>query len=217
MNKVLDNDKAATDPDNRLFWRFPRRRLEVEAIRDAVLAASGQLNRQLYGPCMYPKIPDDALRSGYDPNKVWKPFNERDASRRTIYAYVKRTLIVPFLETFDFCDTTQSTARRDITTVAPQALELLNGEFIARQSRHFAQRLEQEAGDDRAAQIELAYRLALGRSASREEREALTAFVAAETAAFSAMKDVDAATARGQALAQMCRVVLNLSEFVYTD
>jgi len=217
MNKVLDNDKAATDPDNRLFWRFPRRRLEVEAIRDAVLAASGQLNRQLYGPCMYPKIPDDALRSGYDPNKVWKPFNERDASRRTIYAYVKRTLIVPFLETFDFCDTTQSTARRDITTVAPQALELLNGEFIARQSRHFAQRLEQEAGDDRATQIELAYRLALGRSASREEREALSAFVAAETAAFSAMKDVDAATARGRALAQMCRVVLNLSEFVYTD
>ena len=221
MSKQSNPAYAALDPDNRLWWRFPYRRLEVEAIRDAMLAASGQLNRQLYGPPMYPRIPEAALRSGYNPESVWKPFDERDASRRTVYAYLKRTLVVPFLETLDFCDTTQSAARRDITTVAPQALELLNGEFVNRQSRHFADRLDREAGGELPQQIEHAYRLALGRSARADEVGALSAFVQQEEALtageYGAGQNLTNDEARRQALAQMCRVIFNLNEFVYTD
>ena len=220
-NPSPDVTAAAVDPDNRLLSYFPRRRLEVEAIRDAILAVSGQLNQQVGGACMYPKIPAAALRSGYDPEKVWKPFDEPDASRRTVYAYLKRSLVIPFLETLDFCDTTQSSARRNVTTVAPQALELLNGEFVTRQSSHFAARLQREAGSDLNRQVEHAWQLALGRAPRQNETTEMVDFVEQETisqTAGGASQDGAADhLARTQALAAMCRVIFNLNEFVYTD
>ena len=222
MSKQTQPAGVDQDPDNLLLSHFPRRRLEAEAIRDSMLAVSGQLNRRLYGPCMYPNIPEAAMRSGYDPAKVWKPFDEPDASRRTIYAYVKRTLIIPFLETLDFCDTTQSSARRNITTVAPQALELLNGEFCVQQATHFAHRLQREAGSELPCQIEVAYLLCLGRAPVPEEVNMLTEFVEQETtsrllAAKASQVTLTDESARLQALAGMCRVMFNLNEFVYTD
>ncbi|MDP7019402.1 MAG: PSD1 and planctomycete cytochrome C domain-containing protein [Pirellulaceae bacterium] len=221
MSKRFDSGKAELDAGNLTFWRVPYRRLEVEAIRDSMLAVSGQLNRKLFGPCMYPKIPEAALQSGYDPAKVWKPFDEKDASRRTIYAYVKRTLVVPFLETLDFCDTTQSFAQRNVTTVAPQALELLNGEFVSRQSAHFARRLQQEVGDDLEAQITRAYRLALARQPRRDELTALSEFVKQETASLMSDRDGREPSSEQEssrrARIEMCRVIFNLNEFVYTD
>ena len=180
MSKRRNKTVADKDPENRLLSHFPYQRLEVEAIRDSMLAVSGQMTNTLYGPGMYPHIPADALRSGYNPKSVWKPFNERDASRRTIYSYIKRTLVVPFLDTFDFCDTTRSAARRNVSTVAPQALELLNGEFVNRQARHFADRLIREAGSDVDRQIRRAYRLALGREPTPDERRTLRRFLTQE-------------------------------------
>ncbi|MFP6766711.1 MAG: DUF1553 domain-containing protein, partial [Planctomycetaceae bacterium] len=165
------------DVDNLLLSHFPVRRLEVEAIRDVMLAVSGRFNDRLYGPPMYPYIPSDALRSGYNPAGVWQPFNEIDASRRTIYSFLKRTLVVPFLETLDFCDTARSAERRAVTTVAPQALELFNGEFVNRQAGHFADRLIAEAGDDPAAQLRRGFRLALSRAPTAGERSDLLEFL----------------------------------------
>jgi len=217
MSKQFNAAGAMSDPANRLLWRFPYRRLEVEAIRDSMLVASGRLNAQLYGPSMYPQIPDESRRSGYDPKGVWKDFNEADASRRTIYAYLKRTLVVPFLDTLDFCDTTRSADRRDITIVAPQALELLNGQFSNRQAQHFADRLIREAGDDVEQQIELAYRLALGRAANSEERLTLSELWNRERAEAVDEEKTTDDEARRQALVKICRVIFNLNEFVYAD
>lgn len=180
MSQSATSEQQHRDPDNRRLSHFPSRRLEAEAIRDAMLAVSGQLRRTLHGPPMYPEIPAAALRSGYDPSAVWKPYRENEASRRTIYAYVKRTLVVPFLETLDVCDSNRSAAQRDVTTVAPQALELLNGRFANRQAAHLADRLLQDAGGDLNAQIQLAYRLALSRPPSDREQAALRAFVVRE-------------------------------------
>ncbi|MBQ17980.1 MAG: hypothetical protein CMJ65_12730 [Planctomycetaceae bacterium] len=165
------------DVDNLLLSHFPTRRLEVEAIRDVMLAVSGRFNDRLYGPPMYPYIPRDALRSGYNPAGVWQPFNEIDASRRTVYSFLKRTLVVPFLETLDFCDTARSAERREVTTVAPQALELFNGEFVNRQAGHFADRLIAEVGDDSGAQLRRGFRLALGRVPTADERSSLLEFL----------------------------------------
>jgi hypothetical protein len=203
MSKRWRADYGSQDPENRLLWRAPYHRLEAEAIRDSILAAGGQLNRRMYGPSMYPEVPKEALASHSDPSKIWKPFNERDASRRTIYAFVKRSLVVPMLEVLDLCDTTKTSARRAVTTVAPQALTLFNGDFVNRQADHLADRLRREAGNDPARQIELAYLLTLCRPPSPTERAETLEFLSGQTGA--------------QALPQLCRVLFNLNEFVYPD
>ena len=210
------------DPENRLLWRMPYRRLEVEVIRDAMLAATGALNRQMYGPSIYPAIPQAALAGHSDPDKIWRPSQEVTAARRTIYVFLKRSLIVPMLEVLDLCDTARSTPRRNNTSVPTQALTLLNGDFVNQQARHLADRLEREAGPDPAAQIERAYLLTLCRPPARAERTALLGFLEqecrermAEAARTGSVLNRDAA--RRQALEQLCRAVLNLNEFVYPD
>ncbi|NBR86632.1 MAG: DUF1549 domain-containing protein, partial [Verrucomicrobia bacterium] len=148
-SKVKGNARRellALDPENLLLSRFPYRRLEVEAIRDSMLAVSGRLNPRVGGPSMYPEVPKEALAGSSDPDKIWKPFDEADASRRTVYAFLKRSFVVPMLEVLDVCDTTQSSDKRAVTSIAPQALTLFNGEFVNRQARHFADRLNREAG-----------------------------------------------------------------------
>jgi hypothetical protein len=210
---------ASLDPDNRLLWRMPYRRLEVEVIRDAMLAASGRLDRKLYGPSMYPAIPAGALAAHSDPDKVWKPFDEVTASRRTIYAFVKRSLIVPMLDVLDFCDTARSTARRNVTSVPTQALTLLNGDFVNLQARHLADRLERDAGPDPAAQIDRAYLLSLCRLPREVERTAMIGFLDQEARARldESAPAFTRAQARHEALVQLCRAIFNTNEFVYPD
>jgi hypothetical protein len=204
MSKRSNPEYLADDPENRLLWRVSYTRLEVEAIRDAMLSVSGQLNPTMYGPGMYPFVPRQALEGSSDPDKIWQPFDEKEASRRTIYAHVKRSMIVPMLDVLDFCDTTRSSAKRMNTSVAPQALTLFNGDFVNRQARHLAARLTKEAGSEASAQIELAYRLAFARPPKPNETASMVRFLAAEGG--------------GQrALEQLCRVLLNMNEFVYTD
>ena len=212
----------SADPENLLLARFPYRRLEVEAIRDSMLAVSGRLNARVGGPSMYPEVPKEALAGSSDPDKIWKPFDEADASRRTVYAFLKRSFVVPLLEVLDVCDTTQSSDKRAVTSIAPQALTLFNGEFVNHQARHFADRLRREAGANPDAQIQLAWRLALARPPRAEELTAMQRFLTAEAAsqlreATAAGKSISADEAAHAALTQMCRVVLNLNEFVYPD
>jgi hypothetical protein len=187
-----------------------------------MLAASGQLNPRMYGPSMLPHVPKEALEGHSDPDQVWKASDEREASRRTVYAFLKRSMVVPLLEVLDVCDTTRSTARRNVTSVAPQALTLLNGDFTNRQARHFADRLEREAGDDPERQIERAYLLALCRRPTAAERTAMVQFLKREAENLSAesaraRKPLAPAEANHAALVQLARVVFNLNEFVYPD
>jgi hypothetical protein len=175
------------------------RRLEVEAIRDSMLAVSGQLNPKRFGPAMKPSIPKAALEANTDKEKVWQASDEREASRRSIYAFIKRGLVVPMLETLDLADTVSSCPQRQVTTVAPQALSLFNGDFVNQQAKHFAARLKREAGDDPAKQITLAWRLALCREPTADEMAEMRSFLTQES------------------LEQACRVILNLNEFVYPE
>jgi hypothetical protein len=222
MNKRWNQDYGAIDPENRLLWRFHYRRLEVEAIRDSVLAVSGQLNAKMYGPSMFPPVPKEALEGSSDPDKIWLASDEKEAARRTVYACVKRSMVVPLLEVLDFCDTARTTAKRNVTSVAPQALSLFNGEFVNRQAEHLAVRLEKEVGEEPEKQIERAYLLALCRPPTAKERTAMSAFLEKEasklkTEAADQEKQVAAGLARHRALVQMCRVIFNLNEFVYSD
>lgn len=174
-------------------------RLEAEAIRDSILAVSGQLNPKRSGPAFRPPIPLAAIEANTDKSSVWKPAAEPEASRRSIYAFIKRGLLVPMFETFDFADTVSSCPKRQVTTVAPQSLTLFNGDFANGQARHFAERLRREAGDDAQKQIVLAWHLALSREPSASELVKMKAFLASES------------------LEQLCRVILNLNEFIYPE
>ena len=117
------NDKAlSVDPTNDLFWRFDMRRLTAEEIRDSILAISGTLNLKMYGPGVYPEIPREVLAGQSMPGRGWgtSPFEEQ--CRRSIYVHVKRSLLMPILESFDTAETDRSTAVRFVTTQPTQAL-----------------------------------------------------------------------------------------------
>jgi hypothetical protein len=221
MSKTWNPEYGEKDPEDRLLWRFPYRRLEAEAIRDSMLAVSGELNRRMYGPSMFPEVPKQALEGHSDPDKIWKASNENEASRRTVYAFIKRSMVVPLLEVLDLCDTTRTSAKRSVTTVAPQALTLLNGDFVNRKSKHFARRLQQDAGDDPEKQIERAYLLSLCRPPTPKEKIAMLSFLKQEAGRDTETTSHDQASARRaaerKALEQMCRVIFNLNEFVYPD
>ncbi len=210
MGKRSRAEYAAEDAEDQRLWRLPYRRLEVEAIRDAILSASGRLNPAMYGPSMYPAVPKGALEGNSDPDKIWKASPESEASRRTIYAFVKRTMLVPMIEVLDFCDTTRSAPRRPVTNTAPQALALLNGDFVAAQSGHFADRLIREVGDDPAKLVDRAYRLALGRPATAAEVDSWRKFLDREGVAGDPARN-------RRALSRMARVIFNLNEFAFTD
>ncbi len=222
MSKAWNAEYGALDPESRLLWRVPYRRLEAEAIRDSMLAVSGKLNPKLFGPSMFPQVPKEALAGSSDPTTIWPEFNESDASRRTIYAFIKRSLVVPMIDVLDFCDTARTAPKRVVTSVAPQALELYNGDFVNQQAGHLADRLLVETNGESDKQIELAYELALCRFPTDDERQAVRHFLLEQASQFSAEAEsagspIDEQAARYKALVQLCRVIFNLNEFVYCD
>ena len=202
------------DPENKLLSRFPHQRLDVETIRDSMLATSGKLNPEMYGPAVFLPIPASVIEAHTDKEAAWHPSPEPAIYRRTIYAYVKRTLLVPLLEVLDLCDTTNSTEKRSITSIAPQALTLYNGDFVNRQAAFFADRIIKEVGSDPGSRIERAYRLALGRVPTSNELTSLIQFLKNEAQTRSSESNSDP---QRSALIQMCRVILNLNEFVYVE
>jgi hypothetical protein len=220
MSGRYDAAADARDPETDLLWRYPPRRLEAEAIRDSILAASGQLNLQPGGPSVYPAIPPEVLAGQSRPGSGWGSSDASQAARRSVYVFVKRTLLVPELEILDWPSTNETCEQRVVSTVAPQALALLNGAFLHEQSRHFAARLLAEAGDDSATQVVRAFRIALCRPPTDEELQASLAFLAQqEEQILSDQGATDGSPplseARTQALASFCRVLLNGNEFVY--
>ncbi|MCP4172735.1 MAG: DUF1553 domain-containing protein, partial [Fuerstiella sp.] len=160
-----------------------------------------------------------ALLNHADKTAIWPAFDESAASRRTVYAFIKRSMLVPFLEVLDLCDVTQTSPLRKVTTVPTQALTLFNGDFIMRQARYFAERLIREApnAEDR---FRLAFRLAIARPPTDEELDAVTEYADRQYEEFrNDPKHRDAAEDELQrhVLTQLCRVILNLNEFVYPE
>jgi hypothetical protein len=211
----FDPAAARLDPKGALLWRWRPRRLEAEAVRDSILAVSGQLNAKAGGPSFYPPLPRAVLESQSRPGNGWGKSDEREAARRSVYLFVKRSLPVPELEVLDAPDTTFSCDQRPISTTAPQALTFLNGDFINQQARHFAARLEREAGTDATAQVRQAFALALCRPPRPEEEQAALAFLARQQTQIET--EAQAGDARRKALEGFSLVLLNTNEFVYPN
>ncbi|HXI52656.1 MAG TPA: PSD1 and planctomycete cytochrome C domain-containing protein, partial [Candidatus Saccharimonadales bacterium] len=170
MSSRTDNTQAeAADPDNDFFWRQNLRRLEAESLRDTVLAISGQLNPVAGGRGFFPRLSGEVLAGQSRPGLDWEISSQAELARRSIYAYVRRTMPIPVLEAFDYNNTASPVSERPVTTVAPQALMLLNDEFMQTQADAWAARLVREAGPSPERQIQRGFRLALGRDPTARE------------------------------------------------
>jgi hypothetical protein len=195
------NAAIAADPENNLLWKSPRKRLDGEALRDAMLATAGTLNRKAGGPSVFPELPAELKGAG-----GWKVSeNVEDRNRRSVYVCVKRNLRYPFFTLFDSPDRNETCARRFVTTTAPQSLMLVNDAIVLDIAKSFADRLRKDAGDDREKQVSAAYRLALGRTPTAAEMATIDRFFANHTGTSA------------DALADFCHAVLNLNEFLYLD
>ena len=141
--------RRTADPENLLLSRQNRRRLDGEAIRDALLAASGQLNPALGGPGVFPPLPSELTKLS-SKGAAW-PVSARleDRDRRSLYVFVRRNLRYPFFEAFDRPDTNASCPKRPVTTIAPQALSLLNSRLATEAARAVADRAEAKPGASR--------------------------------------------------------------------
>jgi hypothetical protein len=189
-----------------LLWRQNLRRLSAEQLRDALLAVSGTLSDRSGGPPVWPELPPEVaqanpafLDDNAEKTKGWYPSPPPERNVRSIYLVQKRTVRIPFLETFDLPENATSCARRNESTVAPQALTLLNNSLAVNAARSMAARVQREAGSDKSAQIDRAYLAALQRLPDAEERRAC----------------IDLLTQRS--LPELCRALLNLNEFLYVD
>jgi hypothetical protein len=174
---VANPPAMAKDPENTLLWKFNRRRLEAEEIRDAMLAVSGNLNLKMGGPSVIVPIDKELVNALYKPSQWAVSPDPSEHARRSVYLIAKRNLRLPFMEVFDAPDAQVSCARRESSTHAPQALELLNGDLANRQAAVLAARLESEAGPDARKQVELAYRLIAGRAPKLQEMQVALSFL----------------------------------------
>jgi cytochrome c553 len=216
---AFDAEKAKTDPDNRLLWRMRPRRLEAEVLRDALLVSGGVMYRKPFGPAFKPPISADAMvaRNLKNPYPKNVPEGPEDR-RRSVYMFHKRVIPYPLFQAFDAPDAQQCTGRRNVTTVAPQALALLNDPFLRTRAGDFANRLRKEAGGDPAAVIDRAYHLAFGRPPTEAEQGAGVEFLAQQNREHSARDPKKVRDEiRRQALTDYCQVLFGLNEFIYVD
>jgi hypothetical protein len=199
---ALHANAKRIDPDNRLIWRQRMRRLEGEAMRDAILAVSGTLNPQMYGP------PVPMVRSG--DGEVNTPATA-DGNRRSVYLQVRRSQPLTFLQLFDQPVIETNCTRREVSTVASQALTLLNSDFMTKKADAFADRVVKEAPNDRANH---ALRLAFARPRSDAESRTFARFLQQQTEQHAKTHPADA---ERRALADLCHMLLSANEFAYID
>lgn len=209
-----DEQAAAKDPENKLLWRANPRRVEAEVLRDSVLSISGKLNTEMYGPGIYPHIDSAVINTGSRPRWPLDVKEGQDEWRRSVYIFVKRSVLVPLIEVFDCPATTIPSPMRSTSTIAPQALALLNNEFILEQAGYFAERVEREAGTDKRAQVKQAFKLALAREPKQNELDWALGFIESQTKGYAERK---AEKPEFAALRDFCHAVFNLNEFLYVD
>lgn len=184
------------DGSNRLLWRMNRRRLDAESIRDAVLDVSGKLDPKMYGP----GFRTFGFLDDHSPHYKYEEYNPDHPAghRRSVYRFLVRSVPDPFMETLDCPDPSLRVEKRNESLTALQALALLNDKFMLRMAEHLAAHIE-KMGDDLPGRVATAYRLALGRESTDEEKRVLLDY------------------ARKHGLANTCRLILNTNEFSFVD
>jgi hypothetical protein len=191
QSAAIDDAKAKADHQNKLWWHYPRQRLEAEVIRDAMLAASGTLDPAMFGP------------GTLEPH-----------DRRSIYFTIKRSKLIPMMTLFDAPDATQGIGERPSTTIAPQALVMMNDSLVRKCAANFAQRICPDAATPADAVVREGYRIALGRVPKETELADSLKFIETQTASYAEAGNGNPASA---AIQDFCQVLMSLNEFVFVD
>lgn len=217
-----DESRAGIDSGNHLLWRREAIRLEAEAIRDAILAVSGTLNRTSFGPSVKPRIPTEAIYNPVESYDQWPEDVLEGPStwRRSLYVFTKRANLFPFLELFGAPRALGSCARREVSMGPIQALAFMNDEFVREQSRYFAERVLLESAAQTEARIRTAYHLSLGRFPATEELARALSFLEAQTAQYTDDLGEQAASHsqhKMRALVDFCQSLFTSNEFLYVD
>jgi hypothetical protein len=195
---------ARGDPDNRLLSRFPLRRLDAEAVRDAMLRVSGEIDLAMGGPYVPTRRSDEG--------SVVVDETVAGAHRRSVYLQQRRTQVATILSLFDAPSIVATCSFRNTSTVPLQSLALLNSDFVRARARAFARRLEQEAGPDADRRLDLAFCLAYGRGATDRERQSAHRFLRDQQAVYVKEKD-----AGPRVWADFCQMVLASNGFLYVE
>jgi hypothetical protein len=205
MSSRTSDEQDAADPQNLLLTRFNRRRLDVEEIRDALLAIDGSLDLTMGG----------TLQSGFgtdgeNSNKRLS-LNPEEIPRRMVYLPLRRANLPTLLNLFDFGDATTSLGKRPSTNVAPQALFMMNSEFVAERARNLASQLMNEVRSEAPARLERAYVRALNRRPRPEEVDDGLTYLSSLRDKFSGkITELDA-------WQSLCRILLASNDFIYVD
>ena len=178
------------DIDNLLLWRRPSIRLEAEAIRDALLSVSGTLDKKMFGP--------GSLK--------------QEDKRRSVYLRVKRDKLIPILQLFDAPDALQGIGKRNVTTVPPQALAMMNSTYVRQMATTLAKRVRPKADTSLSDVIRDTYRIALSRYPTSDEVSQMTGFIEDQAATYG--KDGNALNI---AVIDFCQLVLCSNEFMFVD
>lgn len=205
MSSRASDEGMAKDPDNRLLSRFPRRRLTVEEMRDAMLAIDGSLDLTMGGTLQSGTGTDgenDDKRLSLNPEKI---------TRRTVYLPLRRANLPPLLNLFDFGDATTVNGKRQLTNVATQALFWLNSEFLADRATNFARTLQAEPANDDAGRIERAYLRILNRRPAQEEISGAIKYLAVYREKFPGAEN------EYKSWMSLARVLMAANDFIYLD
>jgi mono/diheme cytochrome c family protein len=217
------------DPDDRLFSRFPLKRLEAEVIRDSSLAVAGLLNPKMGGPSIFPVIPKGMeVRGGWPVTA-----SETERNRRSVYVFVRRNTRYPMFEAFDMPDPYESCPRRYVSTTSSQALMLLNGDLSVQWAQNFAGRVLSGSGADPVAVVDTAYQIAFGRHPEAIEVQQAREFLSSQSALIEqrvgqgqeislpvyaeGKTAIEQPKARAAAVVDFCHVLMNSNEFVYSN
>jgi hypothetical protein len=207
-----DRQRAAEDPENAMLSRMNRRRLDAEGVRDAMLAVSGELNPKSGGPGVLAPIEKevkDLIFTEAEVVDLWpEDRNPAEHLRRSLYLFRKRNVRYPLFDSFDAPDTQTACPRRDTSTHALQALNLLNSEFAAARALALASRVINDGGDD-ADRIRRIYRIVLARDPRANEIERARAFLNAQAARIEGPRRETAAWT------DLALAMLNSNDFLY--
>ncbi len=209
MSTKFDAHANEADPDDRLLWRMPRRRLEAEAVRDALFAVSGDLDTTMGGSLL------SAKNHAYVNSTVMNATLPFESPRRAVYLPIIRSGLYDVFQAFDFADPSASNGKRIPTTVAPQALFMLNDRVVIRASESIARRLLATPADE-AKRVESAYLTILGRKPSADEARRAREYIVKFDRELATLNTP--ANERAQKAWQtFAQALLSSSEFLYLD
>jgi hypothetical protein len=224
-SRFTSAENSKIDPTNVYLWRMNRQRLDAEAVWDSIHAVAGNLNLKMGGRPIMPPLSKSEL-TALRIKDVWvTPSDPTEGHRRGVYILSRRNFMFPLFDKFDRPDPAQSCPRRDMTTVAPQALWGLNNGMSYQQAQLFAARLVRENGLDPSSWIKAAWQIALARPPTTQELEESLNFMKGLASDSPAKSGGDALPkefekedpAQMHALTELCLTILNLNEFEYID